>query len=157
MTEMSPVDTLIEQLNQARERLKTVLAQVDRRWAFYPPWTLDQLLAHLAGWDECVTDTVRAFAAGGELQTPAQDGIDAYNARSVERRAGLDYDALLRELNLSRAELLDALRRVPAERLAEPLTMPWARPGSVARMVHVLAEHDLEHAEEIEHLLSEAR
>ena len=96
---------LIQHLDAAREVLHELLAQIPPETDIYPGWTLRQFYAHLTGWDEAVTASLRAHAAGHTPATPADKGIDAFNAESVAARSTRDVDRLVREWRLAREEL----------------------------------------------------
>jgi hypothetical protein len=141
---------LIEHLDQARQELKAVLAGLDSHTEVYPGWTLKELYAHLAGWDEAVTASLHAHAVRNEPGTPAVRGIDYYNAESVATRQALSLEQVSKECDLAREQLRAAILALPAERMQEPLVFPWGETGSVEQLIRVFVHHDrLEHAKEI--------
>jgi uncharacterized protein (TIGR03083 family) len=143
-------EELIQRLAAARAVLHELLAQIPPETEIYPGWTLRQFYAHLTGWDDVVTATLRAHAAGQTPATPAVKGIDAYNAESVATRSTLDYDHIVREWRLAREQLTAALDDLPLEKLDEPVLYPWGPTGNVERMVGVLIWHEgEEHADEL--------
>jgi uncharacterized protein (TIGR03083 family) len=143
-------EELIQRLEAARAVLHDLLADIPPETEIYPGWTLRQFYAHLTGWDDAVTASLRAHAAGQTPATPAVQGIDAYNAESVATRSTLDYDRIVREWHLARAELNAALRELPLEKLAEPLLFAWGPTGSVEQMIEVFVHHEgTEHAAEL--------
>ncbi len=140
---------LIQQLDEARAELKAVLADIGIHAEIYPGWTAKELLAHLTGWDEAVTSSLRAHAGGREPAAPATLGIDVYNAESVETREALSYEQTLKECELAREQLKAAIVELPPEKLKEPLLFPWGPTGSVERLIRIFVHHDREHAEEL--------
>ena len=144
---------LIQQLDQSRERLRAVLARLDTRTEIYPGWTVKQLLAHICGWDEATTASLRAHASGIEPAVPAARGIDPYNAESVETREALSYEQTVKEWELAREELKTVIMKMPPEKFKQPLVVPWGPTASVARLISVFVEHEEEHAEEIRRLV----
>jgi uncharacterized protein (TIGR03083 family) len=143
-------EELIQRLADARQVLHDLLDQIPPDIEIYPGWTLRQFYAHLTGWDDAVTASLRAHAIGQVPATPAAKGIDAYNAESVATRSTLDYDHIVREWHLARAELNAALRELPLEKLDEPLVYAWGPTGSVARLIEVFVHHEgTEHADEL--------
>ena len=143
-------EELIRRLAAARAVLHELLAQIPPDIEIYPGWTLRQFYAHLTGWDDAVTASLRAHAAGQIPATPAIKGIDAYNAESVATRSTLDYDHIVREWHLAREELNAALRELPLEKLDEPLVYAWGPTGSVEKMIEVFVWHEgEEHADEL--------
>ncbi len=143
-------EELIQRLDEARAVLCDLLAQIPPETEIYPGWTLRHFYAHLTGWDDAVTASLRAHAAGQTPATPAVKGIDAYNAESVATRETLDYDHIIREWHLAREQLKTALRELPLEKLNEPLLYAWGPTGSVERLIEVFVWHEgTEHADEL--------
>ena len=139
----------IQQLDAAHEKMLAVVAQVDTELEIYPGWTMKQVLAHLTGWDDATTSSLRAHIDGSQPATPAVEGIDFYNAQSVETREALNYEQTLVEWRLARDQLKAAINDLPPEKLNEPLLFAWGEMGSVARLVAIFVSHEEEHAEEI--------
>jgi hypothetical protein len=147
---MDPREELIAELDQSRAILRELLADIPPDIEIYPGWTLRQFYAHLTGWDDAVTASLRAHAAGQTPATPAVQGINAYNAESVATRSTLDYEHIVREWHLAREELKKALRELPLEKMDEPLLYAWGPTGSVKHLIEVFVEHEgTEHAEEL--------
>lgn len=156
---MDEKEGLIEELNKSRQLFDTVVDKIntiDRDMIIYPPWTIKHVLAHLTGWDDATTSSLRAHASGQDQVTPAADGIDFYNAHSVSTREELDYDHTHREWGLARTELKDAIRAMPPEKFEEKLIYPWGGMGTVSKLVEVMYEHEAEHAAEIEKLIEKS-
>ncbi len=149
---MDEKNRLIAELDGGRERLTSVLARVESKQEIYPGWTVKELLAHIAGWDDASVAALKAHAGGDEPGTPAARGIDFYNAQTVSTRASLRFAQVSREWEVSRDQLKAAIQEMPAEKLFEPVIFPWAKEGTIAQLVAILASHEEEHAEEIESL-----
>jgi hypothetical protein len=145
---------LIQQLAQAREKMRAVLADVDTQMEIYPRWTIKHVLAHIAGWDDACIASLRAHVAGDEPGAPAARGIDFYNAQSVETREPLSYDQVVKEWELARGQLETIIHEMPPEKFKERLLFPWGPTGTIARLVAIFAEHEEEHAEEIRKLIT---
>lgn len=115
----------------------------------YPTWTIKELLAHLAGWDDACIASLGAFAAGDVPATPASRGIDPYNESTVHEREALSLEQVIREWELSRADFIAAIHDLPDEKVREPFVLPWGSRGTLADMVHVFTHHDENHVVEI--------
>ncbi len=152
---MTDQNHLIQQLTESRARMKAALAEIEQNQQIYPPWKLKNFIDHLTGWDECSAEALLAHAAGKEPATPAIRGIDPYNESSVATRAELDFRLSYGEWELAREEFIAAIRAMPDDRLNVPMLYPWAKMGTVAGIVQVMYEHELEHAAEIEGLKKE--
>jgi hypothetical protein len=145
---------LIQQLDEAREKMRAVLADIDTQMEIYPTWTIKHVLAHITGWDEATTSSLRAHAGGEEPAVPAVRGIDFYNAQSVATREALSYEQIVKEWELARRELKAAINKMPDEIFNEPLLLPWGQTGTIAQVVAIFANHEEEHAREIQELES---
>jgi hypothetical protein len=140
---------LIENLDKSRSLMLAVLAELDQQLEIYPHWTVKEFLAHLTGWDDATTTSLRAHALGNEPGTPAVEGIDVYNAQSVSTRETLDYDHIYKEWLAAREQLKSVILALPDEKFEQPLLFPWGRIGSVAQLVEIMYDHEEEHAEEV--------
>jgi len=140
---------LIQQLDQARETMRAVLAEVDTQMEIYPNWTIKQVLAHITGWDEATCSSLRAHARGEEPAVPAALGIDLYNAQSVAACEALNYEQISEEWELAREDLKAAIEEMPDELFNEPLLLPWGQTGTIEQVVAIFADHEEEHTREI--------
>jgi len=148
-------EELIQRLDEARTVLHELLADIPPETEIYPGWTLRHFYAHLTGWDDATTASLRAHTLGQTAATPAVKGIDAYNAESVATRETLDYDHIVQEWQLAREELNAALRELPPDKLNEPLLYAWGPTGSVEKMIEVFIWHEgTEHANELREWLA---
>lgn len=145
---------LIESLEKSRASMLTHLEEIDRDRKIYPLWTIREILAHICGWDDSVIAMARALLADSVPATPAMRGADVYNAETVSTREGLDYDHIYREYMQTRKTVLDLLRELPEEKIARPSVLPWGEPGSLVDLVHIFAEHEIEHAVDVQQLIA---
>jgi len=151
---MNDGERLIERLDQSRRAMQRALSSVDAQQEICPGWTTREILAHIAGWDEVGTSTVRAHSAG-ETPPPLEiRGIDAYNDFLVSKCEGLTYEEVVQCWRSARRELEEALTDAPPEKLRERAQFPWGETGNITRLVSILAEHEREHADEILELVS---
>jgi len=140
---------LLYRLDEARAGLESVLPRVDRAALVYPGWTLKQILDHITGWDEAIIASLRAHRDGQTLPTLAEIGIDAYNAQSISRREHLDFEHTYQEFQSTRLVLKEILVEMPAEKLAQPLFLPWGTTGTISEVVEIFAHHEQEHTADI--------
>ena len=141
---------LVQEFVAARKKLFDLIDQFDTSLEVYPHWTIKELLAHLAGWDDAVVDTLRCFLTGKPLETPASRGINFYNAQTVQERESLDLLHIRRECERTRQEVLELIQQVPLEKLHETIIFPWSSQGTITQMVHVFIHHEgQEHYEDM--------
>lgn len=146
------VTELIALLAKSRRAMLEALEGLAQETAIYESWQLKQLLAHIAGWEEACVTSVQAYIQGGGYEIPSYRGINAYNELSVDTRASLNYDQVYTEWEVVRRELLEALKAVPPELVPGEMMLPWAQTGTLKDLVTVMADHELEHAEDV-HML----
>jgi hypothetical protein len=143
---------LLEALDLSRAAMLHLIQRLDPKEEIYPNWTLQQFLAHVSGWDEAASSSLRAYVKNEEAPIASYRGIDAYNAESVETRHDLTYEQTYREWELARIELKAALLALPDDSFSKTILYPWGTRASVTGLVEVIIDHEHEHVEEIEKL-----
>ena len=142
---------LIHRLEEARSQIEALLPQAKQHLdkEIYPQWRLKEFLAHMSGWDNAVIASLRAHAGGQEPGTPAERGINAYNAQTVSTREALDYEHIHREWTQTREILKQALYELSDDKYLQPLVFPWGESGSIAYLIEIFIDHEEHHAEEL--------
>ncbi len=146
---MNQRETLIQRLETSRAQMIAHLDEIDRNRRIYPLWTVREILAHLSGWDDATIAFIHAIVTGREPATPAARGVDVYNAETVSTREGLSYDQVYREYIETRRVLLDLIRSMPEEKIAQNFTLPWGGDGTLVDIVDIFGPHEEEHAEDV--------
>ncbi len=146
---MSDKTELMQEFDRAREELRSLLPGIDAQRRLYPSWTIKEFLAHLTGWDDATIVTLQALKAGEATPLLASRGIDAYNAQTVAERAGLDYGQIVREWELVHDQVKAFLTEMEAERLEQEIISSWGKPMTVAQLMWVMIDHELEHAADL--------
>lgn len=83
-------------------------------------WSVRDLLAHVATWEEEALKALPVIVEGGKLPRYAsQGGIDAFNARQQAAKRGLSLERLLLEMDATHQRLLALLDRAPAQHYAK--------------------------------------
>jgi hypothetical protein len=113
------------------------------------------VLAHITGWDEASTASLRAYVEDREEGIVAYRGINEYNTRSVETRQDLMLEHIIREWEHAREEVKAAFLAVPDEKMSGQALYPWGTRARVVGLITTLIDHEKEHAEEITGKLSE--
>jgi hypothetical protein len=146
-------EILITRLKESRVRVRQMIEAFGPDREVYPGWTMKHFMAHLTGWDEATTVSLRAHAKGNEPGTPAYRGIDHYNAESVATRVDLNYQQVLIECELAREDLIRAVLEMPDDKFQQEVLYPWGSTGSVSSLVKTMIHHDHEHSEGLEEVL----
>jgi hypothetical protein len=144
-TQTRAADGLLAELAEARAGLKSVLDGIPESDMTQPvdgTWSVKDMLAHIASWDELgATDLARA--ARGHVPVLASfkdEEIDDWNASLMRGRTLFSLPQALYELEDRRTRLVETLQACPEDLVAGPL---------VARLCEVIIEHDGLHAKEI--------
>lgn len=122
-------------------------------------WDGRQILAHMAAieWTyprliELAKGEERAWAAdeGGRRVATARGGIDAYNQREVERRAGATPPQLIDEFERNRAALIAAVEAMDEALLAVPVRSAGGVDAALGSVLHAVAVgHVIVHTRDI--------
>lgn len=149
------VETLIARMEQARTNLNSALGKIAPQVEIYPSWKQKQVMDHIAGWDELVSETLRAYQRG---ETPSRNlkSIDHYNAGSISARKDLTLEQSRQAYENARREVILILRSLPAEMLQQKYKAPWGGNCTVASVVKIFVSHEQEHAKQIEEILNKS-
>ena len=143
---MGAKQELIQSAEEEYARLRAAIAGLDEAQlteVWLGSWGVRQIMAHIAGWHR---EMVPALERLGRGETPYPDGTyddyDSWNARFVDARKDVKTGDILREADVSHADLLHAAGRLSDEALA---------PGQPARALvdGVAADHYREHTGQI--------
>ncbi len=146
-------ENLIIQLEKAREGLLRAVEGLSEEAMTASPavgqWTIKDLLAHVAAWDEESLRGIRELLRGERPRFLDTDW-DQWNAKEVEKRRALSRQAVLEELKRSHREFLEFLRGLGEAEWERPREERWKRyKVTVAWMVGGVIGHDREHAKQI--------
>jgi hypothetical protein len=144
---------LIQDLKNARQKMRQVVVQADPQASIYDLWKIKEVIDHLTGWDDLVVEMLEAHAAGEPPPTSAIKGIDYYNSNSVTTRGTLQLEHSIREWEKTRELVLNALLEMPDERFEEKMDFPWGGKGTTKQLIDIYSHHEQEHAKEIEGII----
>ena len=137
---------LLEKAEQEYDGLKAAIKGLDEaqmRQVWLGSWGVREILAHVTGWHR---EMIPALERLGRGEAPYPDGayddFDSWNARFVEARKGRSSADILREVDASHRELLNAAARLPDEHFGEGKAASGLVDG-------VAAGHYREHGEQI--------
>ena len=153
---MEERERLIQLLIDARQKMEAVVASIDPKTPVSDPWKIKEVLDHIAGWDDAVVVSIASYIEGEIPATPAERGIDHYNAQTVSTRETLSYQHSIREWRGTRELLLKTLREMPEDKFYQPYTLPWGQHGSVPQVIEIFSEHESTHADEIQAIIDQS-
>ena len=143
---MGAKQELIHTAEEEYARLRAAIAGLDEARlmdVWLGSWGVREIMAHIAGWHREMVPALERMARG---EAPYPDGtyddFDAWNARFVDARKDVKTGDILREADVSHADLLHAAGRLSDEALAA---------GQPARALvdGVAADHYREHTAQI--------
>lgn len=82
-------------------------------------WTVKQMLAHAAAWEETVPSRLASVRSGAG-DPPLYEDIDAFNAVAAAQAGAVPAAEVMRRLDSAHAQLVEAVRGLP-EGILEPL------------------------------------
>jgi uncharacterized damage-inducible protein DinB/predicted RNase H-like HicB family nuclease len=120
-------------------------------------WTVQDLLAHIAGWDRWEEATMRSMVAGEEPDWTAVQDLDAANAafvagwrrRSTRLSPRQTLAGVLTEMQRARASWVGWLERLPQEEFYRPRSYAGYDWSFFSSPLEIQWRHDAEHAEQI--------
>jgi hypothetical protein len=121
----------IARMTRSRRATLALLARLPEEAILRPAtqgaWSIKDVLAHIAAWEEEGAGRLALIARGQAGRIRFYDTMaeaDRFNARAVRAARRLGLSALYRRLGRARARLVAALRRLPPLALADP-THEW--------------------------------
>jgi hypothetical protein len=142
---------LLESLAQTHSATREMLEGIDLELRVYPDsgWRIRDILGHIATWDRQVSMSLRAFRAGQEYALAGHDEA-AFNEQDILNQQVLTTQEVFREWVLAREDFKDAVSEIPLDMFPGELLYPWGdERGTIAYLVEMMTEHDVEHRDEI--------
>lgn len=100
------------------------LSEEEKTQVMLGAWSVREIVVHIAAWLRVSTGAMERMASG---EGPVPEGVDysdgdAWNARFVEESKGKSVGQVEAELHAAKEALVQAIRALPEERLAEGKT-----------------------------------
>jgi hypothetical protein len=138
-----------EKLITSRKKFEELLSQIKPQQEVYPGWTIREILAHITGWDEVVLDAVHSHILSIEISYPYNTDLDAFNAISIKKRETLNLELMTKEWRFTRDVLMKLIEQMADDKYSSNFPVPWNRKTKIENVLLILAEHELDHAEDI--------
>ena len=148
-------DSIISALGVARRKILDVaysLRPEKRKEIFLGSWSVEDLLAHLIGWDYTNIEAAKSILEGELPYFYGYRDRDwaSYNALLVSRHKQGHYAELLCSVETSHRALTDFLAAVPAEEFERDHGVRYKRyKVTIARLLQSEAEDEEEHARQV--------
>lgn len=143
---MSDREQVYSQLEEARQELLAAIDGLKPEQMTVPmleDWSVKDVLAHVASWEEFALPDLRRAAKGHipALASFREAEVDDWNRALMSLRRNFPLDQVMSELKEYREATIAALDALPDERLAQ---------GQFARiMADITVQHDRDHAQDI--------
>jgi hypothetical protein len=119
---MSDRSTMLGQAEEAFIELRQAidgLADEEMRRVWLRSWGVREILIHISGWHEAMIPALGNIARGEAPYPPGTyDDFDAWNARFVDRKAGVKAADVRAELDLTHRRFVGAAAAVPEPHFA---------------------------------------
>lgn len=148
------VDAVLEANRATRAELLgavDALTTEQRREVWFGTWSLHEVIAHIAAWQDGFAIALEQMLAGERPVIPGfdssivdGDATDRFNAAAAERGQGQSWEELLSALRVARERHEAVLNRLPDALDADRFTE-----GRTVRRLADAASHDREHIDAI--------
>ncbi|MGB3714241.1 MAG: DinB family protein [Candidatus Promineifilaceae bacterium] len=142
---------LLELLTLTHSETRTMLDGIDLDMHVYTEsgWRIRDIIGHIATWDRQVANSLRAYRVGKEYTIRDLDE-DAFNQQDVLEQQESTTQQVFQSWVQAREEFRAAVNEIPLELFPGDLLYPWGdERGTIAHLVEMMAEHDVEHRDEI--------
>lgn len=112
-------------------------------------WTLQDVLGHIADWENYAVAGLRDMAAGRQPAVPLVADEEAWNQEHAAARRGQTWETVWADFQDARAQLMDLLARMSPADLERPFPGIWEAETRPYTWFLVALEHDGEHAHDI--------
>jgi len=150
------IELILAKMERSRAELNAALDKVAPQTEIYPSWKVKQVMDHIAGWDELVYSSLRAYKKGDFPPSSVTGGIDRYNAESVARRKEMPLEQSRQAYDAARERVNQELRELPPEMLPQKYPAPWGGECTISSIVRIFVSHEQEHAKQIEEVLKDS-
>jgi uncharacterized damage-inducible protein DinB len=142
-----------EKMEESRQELFATITELSRaemcNTQVEGEWTIRDILAHLAAWDQISLEAMRAYLAPDGVRVPIITDHDGWNAEQTATRKSSPLEEVLKELARVRLELLAIMDGLSEQQWEQVHTLPWGAKGTPADLLSGLAWHEMEHIKAI--------
>ncbi|NJR12858.1 ClbS/DfsB family four-helix bundle protein [bacterium] len=145
---MTNKESLLFQLELARQSLWDVLDPIEATHAIYPGWTKRDFYAHIGGWEALIYETLHDYGQGKTPKRYQYATIDAANADFVAMRQSLPLENARLECDINRFAIKTLLISIPNAAYETPIQFPWGM-ETLAAFLRGAMEHERSHEADI--------
>lgn len=150
-------DEAIQQLRAARKEFSETIQGLTEedflRARAIEKWTLKDLIAHIASWDEEIVRVLQTFTLSGESQytytISDRNDFAQWNEEQVALRAALSASGSIAEFESARRDLIQVVEGLTDPVLNRSRMTSWGKQETGFELILTQAEHDREHADQV--------
>lgn len=131
---------LLRRIDEGWRAFRAKVGHIGRARLERPPsagWTFKDLVGHVAAWEEEVPRQLAALREGTYRWSLS---VDEFNRRAVEERRLVGAEAILDELDAAHRRLVQAVREMPEEQLADKRALEWIVESTYAHYAEHVSE-----------------
>jgi uncharacterized damage-inducible protein DinB len=150
-------DDAIHELRAARKELQDTLVGMAEEDYLRPKaiekWTVKDLVAHVAAWDEELVRVLQAFSMQNEpiftyLISSTKD-FGAWNEEQLAQRKDLTVSQVVSEFEKARRDLIQVIEGLTDPVLSRTKTTSWGERQTGFDLIATQVAHDREHARQV--------
>jgi uncharacterized damage-inducible protein DinB len=150
-------DEAIQQLRASRKELQETFGGLTEedftRARAINKWTLKDLLAHVASWDEEIVRVLQTFTMPGESQytytISDRNDYAVWNEEQVSARREHSVTQVMTEFEMSRRDLIQVVEGLTDPVLNRSRMTSWGTPMTGFELLVMQVEHDVDHADQV--------
>jgi len=154
MVELVTKEETLARLAESRQTLHQAIEGLSEEEMTQPQvegvWTVKDVLGHIASWEETCLEPLQRYADGGPFEVQVIEDYMAWNDEQAARKRDVPLDAILDELATIRQGLVEAASRLSAGQWKQRVPFSWGGRGTIAEVLDVFYQHELEHVRTIE-------
>jgi hypothetical protein len=142
---------LLDLLTKTHTATRAILEGIDLELHVYADskWRIRDIIGHIATWDRQTANSIRAYGLGEEYAIPNLVE-DSFNEQDVSRQQDMSTLQIFEEWELAREDFKRAVEEIPLDLFPGDLLYPWGdERGTIAYLVKMMTDHDVEHRDEI--------
>jgi uncharacterized protein (TIGR03083 family) len=150
-------DEAVNKLRTARKDLLDSLQGLTEEDKLRPnaveKWSIKDLLAHIASWDEEVLRVIQAFAMQPEphfsYSISERNDFAAWNGDQIELRNERTLDQVQTEFRNARRDLIQVVEGLTDQVLMRPKMTSWGKIRTGFELLDEMVQHDVEHTKDV--------
>lgn len=144
-------ESLVRQLERTQYEGMATLSELDPEAVVYNDsgWTVKDIIAHLAAWDEPTVKSFQAYAEGGEYSIIGYHDLEVFNWSEYEMRRLLPYAEVYASWDAARTRIKEIVATLSPEQLVGTMRYPAGNLGNCAQLIREVWEHQQLHFDDI--------